>query len=103
MKSYEFVEERIEEFLRSVGRTGMAPGYLRYAAMFSIADAAKPHLETHHVLPRCCGGSNDPANLVAITKDHHTKLHKMILASELSDRERKNLQYAYLKRIGKKF
>ena len=103
MKGYEFIEERLREFLKSAGRCGMSQGYIRYAAMFAFADSAKPHLETHHVLPRCCGGTNDPMNLISVTKDHHTKLHKMILSSELSDDERGRLKYAYLRRIGKKF
>lgn len=92
---------KIGSYLDYMGRIGMAEGYLRYCAMFSVADYGKPNLETHHVLPRCCGGTNDPMNLVSVTKDHHTKLHKMILTGRLTEAERRRLKYAYLMRSGK--
>ena len=101
MKPWEFSLGKIKLYLEFMGRTGMAEGYLRYAAMFSVADRNKKGLEVHHVLPRCCGGTDDPANLVSITKEHHTKLHKMVLLSALSENERKALKYAYTMRRGK--
>ena len=101
MKEWEFPLKKMELYLEFMGRTGMAEGYLRYAAMFSVADRNKKGLETHHVLPRCCGGTDDPANLVRVTEEHHTKLHKMILLSKLSETELKRLKFAYAKRSGK--
>lgn len=102
MKEWEFPLKKMELYLEFMGRTEMAEGYLRYAAMFSVADRNKKGLEVHHVLPRCCGGTDDPANLIRVTEAHHTKLHRMILLSKLSDEERKLLKYACLKRLGKK-
>ena len=76
-------------------------GYLKYCVMFSIADKNKKNLDVHHIVPRCCGGRNDEENLIAVTKKHHTELHNLILKSDLKDEERRNLEYAYLKRSGK--
>ena len=38
MKPWEFSLGKIKLYLEFMGRTGMAEGYLRYAAMFSVAD-----------------------------------------------------------------
>ena len=66
--------------------------------MFSISDKNKSNLEVHHIMPRSCGGRNDKENLISISKKHHTKLHNLILKSNLSEQERTYLEYAYRKR-----
>ena len=94
------VSEKID-YISKVYSRSFDNGYLKYCVMFSIADKNKKNLDIHHIVPRCCGGRNDDENLIAITKKHHTELHNLILKSDLKDEERRNLEYAYLKRTGK--
>lgn len=35
--------------------------------------------ETHHIVPRCLGGSNDPANLVELTPEEHYVAHQLLI------------------------
>lgn len=91
----------IEDYISNTYHRTFDKAYLTYCRMFSIADRNKKNLDYHHIVPRCCNGRNDEINLIAITKDHHTKLHNLILKSDLNDDERRNLEYAYLKRRDK--
>lgn len=66
-------------------------------------------LETHHIIPRACGGSNDKSNLVNLTTREHfiahvllTKIyketeheHKMVRAAFLMSRGKKNNSRVY--------
>jgi hypothetical protein len=66
-------------------------------------------LETHHIIPRACGGSNDKSNLVNLTTREHfiahvllTKIykgteheHKMVRAAFLMSRGEKNSSRVY--------
>lgn len=101
MNNIEIIVQEKEKYIFSTYNRKMDVAYLTYCVMFSICDKNKKSLDVHHIVPRTCGGRNDEENLIAITKNHHTKLHNLILKSDLSDEERKNLEYAYLKRRGK--
>ena len=37
------------------------------------------YTETHHVVPRCLGGNNSPANLVQLTLKEHRICHKLLV------------------------
>ena len=52
---------------------------------YSIIFAAQKHGklegvygEIHHIIPRCCGGSNDKENLVWLTAQEHFAVHKIL-------------------------
>ena len=34
--------------------------------------------EIHHILPRCMGGTDDPANLVALSYQGHFVCHRLL-------------------------
>lgn len=36
------------------------------------------YTETHHIIPRCMGGTNDPDNLVEVTRTEHALLHALL-------------------------
>ena len=36
------------------------------------------YYESHHIIPRCCGGSNDPENLVNLTPEEHYVAHQLL-------------------------
>ena len=37
------------------------------------------YVEVHHIVPRCLGGSNDSANLVALTPEEHYLAHQLLV------------------------
>jgi len=37
------------------------------------------YCEIHHILPRCLGGLDDPANLVALTPEEHYLAHQLLI------------------------
>lgn len=50
---------------------------------FAIINAAKGRLrvgytETHHIIPKCLGGSDDPSNLVKLTAKEHFVCHHLL-------------------------
>ena len=53
----------------------------------------------HHIIPRCCGGTDDSKNLVKVSVFHHVMLHKYILESiqGINPIQREKLIYAYNK------
>ena len=62
----------------------------------------------HHIVPRCCGGGDEPQNLIKVTQEHHLFLHKKILASRrvknpngLSSTQFRKLSIAYWKLDGR--
>lgn len=38
-----------------------------------------PYYETHHILPRCMGGGDEPENLMLVTLKEHFVCHKLLL------------------------
>ncbi len=51
------------------------------------------YYETHHIIPRCMGGSDDPSNLVKLTFEEHKEAHR-VLCEQYP--EHKGLKVAYL-------
>jgi len=41
--------------------------------------ALEGYRERHHVIPRCLGGGNDPANIVELTAEEHYVAHQLLL------------------------
>ena len=50
----------------------------------SLMNRAKNRLlegycETHHIIPRCMGGTDDPTNLVDLTAEEHYVAHQLLV------------------------
>lgn len=66
------------------------------------------HIERHHIVPKCIGGTDDPENLVALTLEEHFVAHQLLtkmfpLIDSLAYAanmmgNRSNKQYGWLKR-----
>ena len=50
--------------------------------------------QTHHILPRCLGGTNSPDNLVVLTYKEHRVAHRL-LTKMVSGSNRYKMLYAY--------
>ena len=37
------------------------------------------YTETHHIIPRCLGGTDDPSNLIALTPEEHYVAHQLLV------------------------
>jgi hypothetical protein len=68
---------------------------------FRIIEAAKSNIketndgkQTHHIIPRCMGGTDDPDNLVVLTYKQHRVCHRLLIEMTTGE-DRKNLSYAY--------
>lgn len=51
----------------------------RFAKEDYYKDSTLCHI--HHIVPVCCGGKDEPQNLIKVTKEHHLLLHQKILES----------------------
>ncbi len=62
-------------------------------------DALLNEVHVHHILPRCCGGTDNKSNLVKVSIYHHVKLHKVILNNlkGANPIQREKLLFAYKK------
>lgn len=76
------------------------------------------YLETHHIVPKCMGGSNDPTNLVRLTPEEHYLAHQLLVKiypnnkglvwaahqmTKLPSGQRSNNKlYGWLKRLNRK-
>jgi hypothetical protein len=49
-------------------------------------------LETHHIVPRCMGGTDDPSNLVRLTFEEHVEAHHIL---HVLNRDNLSLKKAY--------
>lgn len=52
----------------------------------------RPGLTIHHIIPRCCGGGNEPSNLVYVPKSIHDMIHD-IMCEDLCSAEHEVLTY----------
>ena len=50
--------------------------------------------QTHHIIPRCFGGTNDVTNLVVLTYKEHRVCHRLLINMTSSDAKYK-MMYAY--------
>ena len=73
--------EELQIFVKSQNKH-FAMGYLNKCIQFSEQDnSLTTEYHIHHIIPRCCGGTDDPRNLIKISIKHHKQLHKLILNS----------------------
>jgi hypothetical protein len=50
--------------------------------------------QTHHIIPRCFGGTNDPTNLVVLSYKEHRVCHRLLI--NMTERDAKyRMMYAY--------
>lgn len=67
------------------------------------------YTEKHHIVPKCLGGNNDPANLAALTPEEHylahlllVKMHpgnrKILHAAKMMSGQGNNKKYGWVKR-----
>ncbi len=68
---------------------------------FKIIEAAKSNIkeandgkQTHHIIPRCMGGTDEPDNLIVLTYKQHRVCHRLLIEMTTGE-DRKNLSYAY--------
>lgn len=88
----------LHNYLKQNYNVDLPKNYLHFALTFNELDRNLKGLQTHHICPRCCGGTDDKENLVRITLHHHRKLHQLILQTkELTDEQRRKLTFAYQK------
>lgn len=50
--------------------------------------------QTHHIIPRCFGGTNDTANLAVLTYKEHRVCHRLLIAMTTGANKHK-MMYAY--------
>jgi hypothetical protein len=50
--------------------------------------------QTHHIIPRCFGGTNDPENLVVLSYKEHRVCHRLLINMTEQDAKYK-MMYAY--------
>ena len=50
--------------------------------------------QTHHIIPRCFGGTNDTTNLVVLTYKEHRVCHRLLINMTANDAKYK-MMYAY--------
>lgn len=68
---------------------------------YKIVESAKDNIkeandgnQTHHIIPRCMGGSDDASNLVVLSYKQHRVCHRLLINMTVGE-DRKNLSYAY--------
>ena len=44
------------------------------------------YTESHHIIPRCLGGTDDPLNLVDLTPEEHYVAHQLLVKMYPSNR-----------------
>lgn len=53
-------------------------------------------LETHHIIPKCFGGTNDPANLVCLTPREHYICHRLLMNMMNTSDHKRKMAYALI-------
>lgn len=53
------------------------------------------YYEIHHIIPRCCGGSNEPDNLVKLTAKEHYVAHHLLMLMYKDTEHYRQLIYAF--------
>ena len=68
---------------------------------FKIIEAAKCNIkevndgkQTHHIIPRCMGGSDEPNNLIVLTYKQHRVCHRLLINMTIGETKYKMI-YAY--------
>ena len=85
-------------YLKSTFGISFSHAYVHFINNFSKLDSGLTNYQTHHICPRCCGGTDNEKNLIKVSFHHHRKLHQLILQTkELTDDQRQYLTFAYQK------
>lgn len=74
----------------------------RYTNLYyKIVESAKHNIkevndgnQTHHIIPRCMGGSDDPSNLVVLSYKQHRVCHRLLIEMTTGKTKYK-MMYAY--------
>lgn len=54
--------------------------YLKlYNRLTSLKNTQNEYYESHHIIPKCLGGSNDQSNLIMLTARQHFIAHKLLI------------------------
>lgn len=65
---------------------------------FSIVESGCPederYFSVHHIIPRSCGGSDDPSNLVKVSNRQHYVLHLLLTKMMISHDHRMKMVFA---------
>ena len=74
------------------------PKYVAYTSF--ITSYAHPEFTSekthvHHILPRCCGGTDEPINLIRLTISAHREAHKLLAELVTEQPYSKKLKYAF--------
>ena len=73
------------------------PIYVEYQTFingYEHPEFTSEKLHSHHIIPSCCGGTDEPSNLISLTVSAHQKAHE-ILARLATPEFKRKLSYAY--------
>ena len=56
--------------------------------------SSENYFELHHILPKCCGGTNEKTNLVLLTAKEHFMAHLLLTKIYEGTKFEKKLKYA---------
>ncbi len=78
--AYEYQNKIQREFLKYLAGQGyMDKIFSKTVVRSALNRGARPKdYQVHHVVPLCCGGSNDFSNLMLVHKDVHAEIHDRI-------------------------
>lgn len=78
--AYEQNNKIQREFLKHLAAQGdMDKVFPKSVVRAALMRGARPrNYQVHHVVPLCCGGSNDFSNLMLVHKDVHAEIHDRI-------------------------
>lgn len=75
-------------------------GYLKKCVQFSEQDKSlTTEYNFHHIIPKCCGGTDDPRNLIKVSIKHHADLHKSIIGSYKPKKQSNTITKAQYKKL----
>lgn len=73
--------EELQTYVKSQNKH-FKTDYLKKCIQFSEQDKSlTTEYHFHHIIPRCCGGTDDSRNLIKVSIQHHKDLHKSIIQS----------------------
>lgn len=81
--AYEQNNKIQRDFLKHIAQKGhLDKIFPKSVVRAALTRGARPrNYQVHHIVPLCCGGSNDFSNLMLVHKDVHAKIHERIWKS----------------------
>lgn len=70
--------------------------YIGYVKTLDRSKKGSIYYEEHHIIPRCCGGSNDLSNLVLLTGREHFLAHYLLAKIYENTPYKYKLSYAFI-------